>query len=124
MRFVILRHDDPRGGHFDFMLEVGEVLKTWALAQMPEPGVEIACEALADHRLAFLDYEGALSGGRGTVARWDCGTYSVQSQNDVEWVVHLAGKHISGQTILRRITGSATGWILFNLGKMRKVSQS
>ena len=111
MQFVILRHDDSRGSHFDLMLEVGDVLKTWALPQPPRTGVEIECEALADHRLAYLDYEGPVSGGRGTVARWDCGTYSVERQTDGEWVVHLAGKQVCGQAILRRSTGSATGWI-------------
>ena len=37
-RFVILRHDSPRGEHFDFMLEAAGVLKTWALPQPPEIG--------------------------------------------------------------------------------------
>ena len=37
-RFVILRHDKPRGEHFDFMLEAGDVLKTWALALAPGSG--------------------------------------------------------------------------------------
>ncbi len=72
-RFVILCHENHRGAHFDFMLESGDVLKTWALPQPPASGVEIECEALADHRLAYLDYEGPVSGGRGSVARWDRG---------------------------------------------------
>ena len=52
------------------MLEAGDVLKTWALPQPPQPGVEMECTALADHRLAYLDYEGPLSGNRGAVTRW------------------------------------------------------
>jgi hypothetical protein len=51
-RFVILRHDSPRGVHYDLMLEDGDVLKTWALPQPPEAGVEMVCDALPDHRLA------------------------------------------------------------------------
>ena len=112
MRFVILRHDDTRGGHFDLMFEVGDVLKTWALTQPPQTGIKIECKTLADHRLAYLDYEGPLSGGRGTVARWDCGTFSIEHQNDAEWVVHLAGKQVSGQAILRRSPDDGNRWVL------------
>ena len=32
-RFALLIHDAPRGMHYDFFLEVGDVLKTWALPQ-------------------------------------------------------------------------------------------
>src|SRR5947207_3846041 len=80
-RFVILRHETPPGfarpAHWDFMLECDGVLRTWALAEVPSPGCEIAAEELADHRLAYLEYEGEMSGGRGTVSRWDEGRYEI-----------------------------------------------
>ncbi len=109
-RFVVLRHESPRGIHFDFMLEAGDVLKTWALPQPPEPGVEIECEALADHRLAYLDYEGPISGGRGSVRCWDRGTYSIVEQSDVQWVVELAGEKLAGTATLCRPAGAAQRW--------------
>lgn len=109
-RFVILRHDSPRGAHFDLMLEVGDVLKTWALPQPPEPGVEITCEALGDHRVTYLDYEGPLSGGRGSVIRWDRGTYTVERQSDMEWAVSLVGEKIRGRATLCRMGGDLRGW--------------
>ena len=40
-----------------------------SLSEPPPVGVEIECRLLADHRLAYLDYEGPISGGRGSVAR-------------------------------------------------------
>jgi len=109
-QFVILRHDSPQGVHFDFMLEFGGVLKTWALPEPPDPGVEMECEALADHRLAYLDYEGPVSGGRGLVTRWDRGAYTVGRQNDAEWVVELAGEKLAGQASLSRFIGDPTRW--------------
>jgi hypothetical protein len=109
-RFVILRHDSPQGEHFDFMLEAGDVLKTWALPRAPAAGVEIDCEALADHRLAYLDYEGPISADRGAVTRWDCGTYVVERQNDEEWAVMLAGDRLAGRATLRRATGDPKRW--------------
>jgi hypothetical protein len=101
-RYVILRHDSPRGIHFDFMLEAGETLKTWALPEPPRPEVEMPCEALGDHRLAYLDYQGPISGGRGSVTRWDSGTFTVESHGEAEWIINLAGEKLSGRAILRQ----------------------
>src|SRR5204862_462785 len=73
-RFVILEHDHPER-HWDFMLEAGPVLRTWRLAKAPDAtGIRIAAQPLGDHRALYLDYEGPLSGARGTVTRWDGAT--------------------------------------------------
>lgn len=114
-RFVILRHDSPRGEHFDFMLEAaGDVLKTWALPRPPEIGVEMSCEALADHRIEYLDYEGAVSGQRGAVTRWDQGTYTLERHNDAEWIVQLDGERFAGKAILCRLETDSNRWqVLF-----------
>ena len=109
-QFVVLRHDRPRGVHFDLMLEVGDVLKTWALPQPPQPGLEIECEALADHRLAYLDYEGPISGQRGSVTRWDRGMYVVERQSDAEWVIDLAGEQLTGRATLHRTATDSNRW--------------
>src|SRR5262245_17631602 len=79
-RFVVLRHETPPGyrrpAHFDLMLEEGGVLRTWALESLPPVGGEpIPAERLPDHRLDYLDYEGPVSGDRGSVSRVDFGTY-------------------------------------------------
>ena len=76
MRFVILEHDHPVM-HWDLMLEAGDVLQTWRLMQPPESvGCAIEATALGDHRVMYLDYEGPVSGDRGTVKRWDAGEFS------------------------------------------------
>lgn len=79
-RFVILRHElpptDTRGLHWDLMLENAETLWTWALPQEPVgERMEMIAARLPDHRPAYLDYEGAVSNQRGTVRRWDAGTF-------------------------------------------------
>ena len=79
-RYVILQHEMPAGHedrplHWDLMFEWHDSLRTWALACEPRAGVEIAARRLSDHRLAYLDYEGPVSGDRGSVRRWDAGTY-------------------------------------------------
>ena len=97
-RFVILFHETPSGyerpSHWDLMLEWTTFLRTWALYEQPEPGRSQDAEALDDHRLAYLTFEGAVSGGRGTVVRWDEGTYKLLEENASRIRVELAGCRI------------------------------
>jgi hypothetical protein len=113
-RYVILHHEmpgPPRGGvHWDFMIEQGEVLRTWALAEEPNSEAEIEANALADHRIAYLDYEGPVSGNRGTVARWDQGQYETLVYSPQELVVKLRGERLQGVARLRT-SSSDQRWI-------------
>ena len=74
-RFVVLEHDWPTR-HWDFLLEAGPVLKAWRLLAEPGYGVDVLAESIADHRLFYLDHEGPVPGDRGTVTRWDAGSYT------------------------------------------------
>ncbi len=109
-RFALLIHDSPRGLHYDFFLEAGEALKTWSLPRLPEPGLEILCDALSDHRPIYLEYEGPISGDRGTVARWDQGMYSVDQWTEDEIIVKLAGGKLAGPVELLRETALPAQW--------------
>jgi len=111
-RFALLIHDSPRGLHYDFFLEDAETLKTWALPRLPEAGLEIACNALPDHRLVYLDYEGPIAGGRGSVARCDQGTFTIETWTDNEIIVELAGAKFSGRVELQRQPASPRQWRL------------
>lgn len=106
-RFVILRHDAAggfgRGLHWDFMLESQKVLRTWALAVEPS-GDRVSCfaEQLADHRTAYLDFEGEISGGRGTVLRFDAGDYCLVQDDEQTMIVNLSGRRLRGTATLIR----------------------
>jgi len=100
MLFVVLQHDHPRGLHFDFMLETGDVLRTWALAEEPTDGLAIDAEALPDHRRAYLEYEGPVSGDRGTVICWDRGEYELVAESEGELIAALHGKKLQGTATL------------------------
>jgi hypothetical protein len=93
------------------MLEIEGVLRTWMLPRPPENATAFECESLADHRMAYLDYEGAVSGGRGDVTRWDRGVYAVERQDDAEWIVELSGEKIAGRAVLLRSTAAANRWL-------------
>jgi hypothetical protein len=99
-RFVILEHDHPHL-HWDFMLEAGPVLRTWRLGAPPQGGVSLRVERSFAHRLAYLDYEGPVSGGRGTVTRWEAGTFTWVSDQEDEVVVDLSGSRVHGRFHLR-----------------------
>ncbi|MCZ2343654.1 MAG: hypothetical protein LC104_17950 [Bacteroidales bacterium] len=73
-RFVILEHDWPER-HWDLLLEVDTILKAWRLREEPQCGRRIPAEPNHDHRRLYLDYEGPISGDRGSVTRWDTGEY-------------------------------------------------
>ena len=82
------------------MLEFGEILRTWALRDEPAAGQTIAARALADHRPMYLDYEGPVSGGRGTVSKWDGGNYEAVEVRDGLVVAQLSGGKLAGRAVL------------------------
>jgi hypothetical protein len=94
-RFVILEHDWP-ARHWDLFLEAGGVLRAWRLLAEPGPGVAVPAEANAEHRLLYLDYEGPVSGGRGSVSRWDAGTFEWLADGMESVIVGLAGAKVAG----------------------------
>ena len=123
-RFVLLEHY-WRGVHWDLMLESGDSLRTWALDEPPAPGLEIVAGALPDHRLAYLDFEGAVSGDRGTVRRLDRGTYAATLWTDDRVVVALSGDHLDGEIELLRVVEDdradpRRGWRLRMTSKVRR----
>ena len=105
-RFVILEHDHPVL-HWDLMLEAGDVLQTWRLAQPPESSSPIEATQLPDHRLLYLDYEGPVSGDRGRVSRWDAGRYVEDANSPAGTrILIMAGMKIRGKVRLERVEGT------------------
>lgn len=73
---------DSRRDHFDWMFSgTGEGLLTWALDRLPDFAEQTAWR-LPDHRIAYLEYEGEVSGDRGSVSRVASGDYELISDAD------------------------------------------
>ena len=108
-RFVLLDHDHP-SPHLDFMLEAGGVLWTWRLDVPPRPGEPRPALRIFDHRTHYLDYEGPVSGGRGSVHRRDWGTFDWVEQADHRLVARLRGQLLQGRLTLRRAEGDS--WLV------------
>lgn len=116
-RFTILTHDLPFL-HWDFLLEQGDACLTWRLLSEPDESNVILAERLSDHRLLYLDYEGPVSGQRGTVTQWDSGTYQqLVEEPDKSLSVRLAGKRLSGKIRLTPVSDSAWQWTCEQTGQ-------
>jgi len=88
------------------MLESAGVLRTWRLVRAPAAREPIAAEAIGDHRVAYLDYEGPLSGGRGTVVAWDRGDFEWLANSTLLIRVRFVGSRVNGIAVLRRQDGN------------------
>lgn len=110
-RFTILEHDHP-ALHWDLLLESGDTLKTWRLAQPPGPNTHrIEATEIADHRLLYLDYEGPVSGERGVVKRWDGGVFLEESDSTPDCRrFRFAGKRLHALVRLTRVLGAKWHW--------------
>jgi hypothetical protein len=135
-RFVLLYHDCPPGydrpSHWDLMCEQGEVLRTWALSELPRnwqsaqsrtaaryPGCAataaasvVDAEPLGDHRRDYLEYEGLISGERGCVIRIDAGTIKTITETAQIWRLELAGVCVQGEITLAQTASDRRDWIL------------
>ncbi|MGQ9572226.1 MAG: DNA polymerase ligase N-terminal domain-containing protein [Dehalococcoidia bacterium] len=130
--FVIQKHDASTL-HYDFRLEVGGVLKSWAVPKGPStnPKDKRLAMPTEDHPLDYADFEGVIPEGQygaGTVLVWDTGTYRNITKKDGEEIAveraiedgHLAvwleGKKLKGGYALTEIgKGKSRRWLLVKM---------
>ncbi len=121
-RFVILEHR-WNGVHWDFLVEDdGNTLRTWAIDEPIAEGITLPVRSLPDHRRIYLDHEGAVSGDRGTVRRWDGGRAWVEVWGDREVRLKVEGSQLVGRVDFWEEGGEADAegprrW-LFRFGKL------
>lgn len=110
LRFVVLRHEGIDDPHFDLMFErsPGSALVTWRSDIWPlVPDTKLV--QLADHRRAYLDYEGPISGNRGHVRRVTAGTFHLGVAEQTLWRIERMSPALTTKWIFSRAEGDT--WI-------------
>jgi DNA ligase D-like protein (predicted 3'-phosphoesterase) len=127
-RFVVQQHDATRL-HYDFRLEAGGVLKSWAIPKGPSlnPKDKRLAVQTEDHPLDYADFEGVIPEGEygaGAVIVWDRGTYRNLTELDGQEVpteqaieaghvkFWLEGEKLRGGFALTRVGGGRRPWWL------------
>lgn len=118
--FVIQKHDASHL-HYDLRLEVGGVLKSWAVPKVPptEPGVRRLAVQTEDHPLEYADFEGEIPEGNygaGTVETWDRGIFIPEKIESNKIIFKLAGKKMKGDFVLLRFR-EGKNWLFFKKKK-------
>jgi DNA ligase D-like protein (predicted 3'-phosphoesterase) len=113
-RFVVQLHDATTL-HFDLRLQVGDVLRSWAVPKGPslDPAVRRLAVPVEDHSLAAGEFEGVHeehARGSGAVIIWDEGTVEILQDTPDHLSFELRGHKLGGRFGLTR-TGERR-WIL------------
>ena len=113
-RYVVQLHDATTL-HFDLRLEIGGVLRSWAVPKGPslDPAERRLAVPVEDHSLAAGEFEGVHEGqarGSGAVIIWDEGTVDVLRDEPEHLSFVLLGRKLAGRFGLTR-TGERS-WLL------------
>ncbi|KUO15492.1 DNA polymerase ligase N-terminal domain-containing protein [Streptomyces dysideae] len=135
-RFVVQIHD-ARRLHFDFRLQVDDVLKSWSVPKGPsdDPQDKRLAVPTEDHPLEYEEFEGVIPEGEyggGTVIVWDHGTYEPLSHDRKGRPVgfgeslerghatfRLTGSKLHGEYALTRIRDDDSAWLLVKTAEGR-----
>jgi bifunctional non-homologous end joining protein LigD len=129
--FVVQKHQASHL-HYDFRLELGGVLKSWAVPKGPSlrPEDKRMAMMVEDHPYDYKDFEGHIPPGNygaGTVIVWDKGTYGSldggtkkEQEKELEkglragdFKFKLKGKKLSGAFVLVKMKNrQKNAWLL------------
>ena len=126
-RFVVHKHH-ATADHYDLRLQVGDVLKSWAVPKGPSlnPADKRLAVETEDHPLEYIDFEGVIPAGEyggGPMIVWDTGVWA--PMDDVEkslstgaFKFRLAGDKLNGGWMLARLKpkpgeDGKKNWLLF-----------
>ena len=135
LSFVVQKHA-ARQLHYDFRLEVDEVLKSWAISKGPsyDPGTKRLAIMVEDHPLDYSNFEGTIPQGEygaGQVIVWDRGIYSPDKDGELSFddriraeeqvreglgsgilSIFIRGEKLRGSWTLVRMQKSDKNWLL------------
>jgi DNA ligase D-like protein (predicted 3'-phosphoesterase) len=104
MIFVVQEHFASHH-HFDFRLEMDNVLKSWAVPKgIPEHwGIKNLAVEVEDHPLDYADFQGEIQEGQygaGKVKQWDKSEYTLVEKDKKKIIVGLRGRKLKGKYVI------------------------
>jgi bifunctional non-homologous end joining protein LigD len=104
--FVVQLHH-ARARHYDFRLQVGDTLKSWAVPKGPsyDPAVKRLAVEVEDHPVSYADFEGDIAEGNygaGHVDLFDRGVWACLGDPEAQW----AKGHIEFELFGQRLKGT------------------
>lgn len=132
-RFVIQKHAASRL-HYDFRLEIGGTLKSWAVPKgVPyKKGDRRLAVHVEDHPVSYIDFEGTIPKGQyggGTVMVWDRGTFEPLTDTPAKDLekgkLHfvLRGEKLRGEWYLVQLRGGDEWLLIKGSEDMKPVSE-
>ena len=118
--FVIQEHH-AKNLHYDFRLEIGGVLKSWAIPKTPSRirNIKRLAIQVEDHSLDYADFEGEITEGygKGKVKIWDRGIYKLIKKDKEKIEFELFGKKLKGKYVLInvRLQGNKKNWLFMKV---------
>jgi bifunctional non-homologous end joining protein LigD len=117
--FVVQEHH-ARALHWDFRLERGGVLVSWAIPKgLPEhPSTNHLALHTEDHPLEYAGFTGDIAAGEyggGKVALWDRGRYECEKWTDREVKVVLHGGRVQGRYVLFATGRGDRDWMIHRM---------
>src|SRR6266849_589889 len=123
--FYVQRHHATRL-HYDFRLEIGGTLKSWAIPKGPtlDPTPKRLAAMVEDHPLDYGGFEGTIPKGNygaGSVMLWDRGSYELLGDKPVheqlargDLKFRLHGEKLKGEFAIVQMKGRGKGneWLL------------
>ena len=133
--FVVQKHAAHRL-HYDLRLELGNLLKSWALPKGPslDPSERRLAVMVEDHPLSYASFEGVIPSGEygaGADIVWDNGTYAPDDEGTLEFSdraeaerrvaagldagklsIRLRGRKLKGSWALIRTSQNEQSWLL------------
>ena len=121
LSFVVHEHHATHL-HWDLRLEIGGVLKSWAIPKKPPKakGVKRLAIHVEDHPIDYAKFQGVIPEGNygaGKVKIWDKGNYELESKKPNKIVFELHGKKLKGKYVLVKTGygGKKKGWLFFKV---------
>ncbi len=101
--------------HFDLRLQMGGVLKSWAVPKKPNNIDKRLAVQVTDHPLSYAKFKGIIPEGygKGLVKIWDSGNYDLIEKGKDKFLIKLHGKKLKGNWALIRLKNNPKNWLFF-----------